>query len=292
MKEERFHKRRLTGSYITSVISIGLVLLSIGLFGLVLLNAHKLSELIRENIGFEIIMHDTSKEATILALQKQLDESEYVKSTNYITREVATKQLAEDLGEDFIQWLGEEENPLLPSIDVKFNAAWANNDSLMKLEQQLSSNKHIKEIYYQKSLIHLIDQNINRISIILLGFSVLLLIIAIALINNTIRLSIYAKRFLIRSMQLVGATEKFIRKPFLAQAVLQGIIGALIALLLLATLIYFALKNIPELLQLQNQMGILILFASILILGVVLTSFATFLAIRKYLRAKTEELFV
>lgn len=291
-KEEKYTRRRLTGSYITSVVSTSLVLFVLGLFGLVVLNAGKLSELIKENIGFEIIMKEGVKEANIIQLQKSLDVNPHVKSTQYITKEEATKRLAADLGEDFIQWLGKDENPLLPSIEVKFKASWANNDSLDRVEKRLLENKDVKEVYYQKSLVHLINQNIKRIGIILFFFSVLLLIISIALINNTIRLSIYAKRFLIRSMQLVGATEGFIRKPFVIKSIIQGMIGAIVALLLLSGVLYLSLENIPELMQLQDYNTILMLYGAVFVLGMVLTGLSTFFAMGKYLKTRTDKLFV
>ncbi|PKP51034.1 MAG: cell division protein FtsX [Bacteroidetes bacterium HGW-Bacteroidetes-1] len=291
-KEEKYTRRRLTGSYITSIVSTSLVLFVLGLFGLVVLNAGKLSELIKENIGFEIIMKEGVKEANIIQLRKSLDVNPHVKSTQYITKEEATKRLAADLGEDFIQWLGKDENPLLPSIEVKFKASWANNDSLDRVEKRLLENKDVKEVYYQKSLVHLINQNIKRIGIILFFFSILLLIISIALINNTIRLSIYARRFLIRSMQLVGATEGFIRKPFVIKSIIQGMIGAIVALLLLSGVLYLSLENIPELMQLQDYNTILMLYGAVLVLGMVLTGLSTFFAMGKYLKTRTDKLFV
>lgn len=290
-QEESYSRRQLRSSYLTSVISIMLVLFMLGLLGLLVLHAQKLSDHIRENIGFEIIMKDDVKEADILRLQKMLDATAYVKSTAYITREEATKRLSRDLGEDFIQWLGDEENPLLPSIDVRFRAAWANNDSLSRIENMLIANTEVKEVYYQKSLVHLINQNVRRIGFILFALSLLLLVIAIALINNTIRLSIYSKRFLIKSMQLVGATEGFIRRPFVFSAILQGFLGGLLAALSLTLVLYAAIQNIPELAKLQDLKMVGLLFASILLMGMLLTGLSTAISINKYLRAKTDKLF-
>jgi len=175
---------------------------------------------------------------------------------------------------------------------VKFNAAWANNDSLAVIDKQLSVHKDVKEVYYQQSLIHLINQNIQRIGFALSVFSILLLVIATALINNTIRLAVYARRFRIRSMQLVGATEPFIRKPFLMQAIGQGFIGGTMAILLLIGLLYLLTSHIPELLLLQNIRNILLLFVALLILGILLTIISTYVSLNKYLRAKTDKLFV
>lgn len=292
LNEEKFTQRKLTGSYITSVVSIALVLFTIGLFGIIILNANKLSDLIKENIGFEIILKDGVREAGIIQLQKLLDANPHVKSTYYITKEEATKRLSEDLGEDFIQWLGEDENPLLPTIEVRFRAEWGNSDSLAMIEQKLLQNTDVKEVYYQKSLVDLINQNIRRIALVLFVFVILLLTIAIALINNTIRLSVYAKRFLIRSMQLVGATEGFIRRPFVITGIVQGLIGAVFASLLLSLMLYVGLQSIPEMAQLQDYTLLGILFAFLLLLGMLLTGVSTFFALRKFLRSSTDKLFV
>ncbi|GAB1419469.1 permease-like cell division protein FtsX [Bacteroidales bacterium] len=290
--QDDFTKKRLTGSYVSSVVSISLVLFTMGLFGVIILNVNKLSELIKENIGFEVIMNENTREAGILQLQKILDAHPQVKSTYYISREEATQRLAQDLGEDFIQWLGKDENPLLPSIEVKFRAAWANSDSLARMEQQLIQNPDVKEVYYQKSLIDNINRNIRRISIILLVIVTLLVLISMALINNTIRLSVYAKRFLIRSMQLVGATESFIKRPFVLNGILQGIIGALLALVLLGVLLFFAMNAIPELVQLQDLRVLGLLSALIVLMGATLTGISTHFALHKYLRTSTDKLFI
>ncbi|MDD3638261.1 MAG: permease-like cell division protein FtsX, partial [Bacteroidales bacterium] len=283
--------RQLTGSYITSVASIMLVLFMLGLLGLLVLHAQKLSEHIRENIGFEIIMKADVKEAEIIRMQKMLDATPYVKSAAYITKEEATRRLSADLGEDFIQWLGNEENPLLPAVDVRFKAAWANNDSLAVIADELMQQTIVKEIFYQKSLVHLINQNVQRIGMVLFFMSLLLLVIAIALINNTIRLSVYAKRFLVKSMQLVGATESFIRRPFVWSGILQGVLGAFLAIVLLNLVLYVAVNNLPELLLLQDRPRVILLYAAIFVLGMLLTGISTQLAINKYLRSKTDKLF-
>ncbi len=212
-RDETYQRRKLQSSRATALISITLVLLMVGLLGLIVLHAQKLSDYVRENIGFSIIMKENVREAGIVQLQKTLDASRFVKSTEYITPEQAAEELQEELGEDFIGFLGY--NPLLPSIELKLRADYTNIDSLEMIESELLANPDVKEIYYQKDLVHLINRNIRRISLVILGFSVLLLVIAIALINNTIRLSVYSKRFIIRTMQLVGATGGFIRRPFL-----------------------------------------------------------------------------
>ena len=291
MSEKSSSKSRVAGSYFLSLMSIALVLFLLGLFALLMMHAQKLSNHLKENIGFEIVMNSNVKEDNILKLQQELEAMPSVKSTEYIPKEEAIRRLSEDLGEDFLQWLGNEENPLLPSIDVRFNADWANNDSLTVIQAQLLKNKDVKEIYYQKSLVDLINQNVNRIGIALMVASLVLLIIAITLIRNTIRLSIYSKRFLVRSMQLVGATPAYIRRPFIRSGILQGFFGALLADAFLALLLYGLTKRLPELTFVQDYTIIIGIFVGIIILGILLGGLSTRLALRKYLHADVDRLY-
>ena len=290
-KEDTYYKKRISGSYITSIISITLVLFTLGILGLIVLQARSLSDYIKENIGFEIIMKQGVKEADILYLQKTLDLEPFVKTTEYITKEEASERLTSMLGEEFTGFMGEDDNPLLPSIDIRFNADWANNDSLAVIEKTILENQIVKEVYYQKSLVHIINKNVRRISLVLFGFSLLLLFIAMALINNTIRLSVYSKRFTIRSMKLIGATERFIRRPFVLKGILQGIISALLTMLLISIIITALKNNIPELAVLIVPNLIFLLFGIILLIGVLFAGFSTFFAVNKYLRMRTEKLY-
>ena len=274
-----------------SMMSIALVLFLLGIFALLMMHAQKLSNYLKENIGFEVVMNSNVKEANILKLKSELDAMPAVKSTTYITKDEAIRRLSEDLGEDFLQWLGNEENPLLPSIDVRFNAAYANPDSLNLIQAQLLKNKDIKEIYYHKSLVNLINQNIRRIGLALMIASLVLLIIAITLIRNTIRLSIYSKRFLVRSMQLVGATPAYIRRPFIRSGIAQGFFGALIADALLALLLYGLMQRLPELTFIQDYKIIGCIFAGIIVLGILLGGLSTRSALRKYLNADVDQLY-
>ena len=291
MSERRSNKRRVAGSYAMSLMSIMLVLFLLGIFALLMMHAQKLSNHIKENIGFEIVMNSNVKEANILYLQKELDANPAVKSTEYITKDEAIRRLSEDLGEDFLQWLGNEENPLLPSIDVRFNADYANIDSLTVIESQLLENENVKEIYYQKSLVEVINQNIKRIGTALIAASIILLIIAISLIRNTIRLSIYSKRFLVRSMQLVGATESFIRRPFVKSGVSQGFFGAILADILLIVMMYWLNKRIPELALIQSTEITVCIYLGIVVIGIILASISTATALRKYLNAHIDKLY-
>ena len=291
MSEKSSSKSRVAGSYFMSLMSISLVLFLLGVFALLMMHAQKLSNHLKENIGFEVVMNSNVKEANILKLQQELDSMPAVKSTEYITKDEAIRRLSEDLGEDFLQWLGNEENPLLPSIDVRFNADWANNDSINLIQAQLKKNKDVKEIYYQKSLVSLINQNVNRIGLALMIASLVLLIISITLIRNTIRLSIYSKRFLVRSMQLVGATPAYIRRPFIRSGITQGLFGALLADAFLALLLYGLTKRLPELTFVQDYKIIIGIFVGVLILGILLGGLSTRLALRKYLHADIDQLY-
>jgi len=274
-----------------SLVSITLVLFLLGVFALLMMHAQKLSNYLKENISFEIVMNSNVKEAYILRLQKELDAMPAVKSTEYITKEEAIRRLSEDLGEDFLQWLGDEENPLLPSIEVRFNAAYANPDSLTVIEAQLLKNNDIKDIYYHKSLVELINQNVRRIGIGLMVASLILLIIAVTLIRNTIRLSIYSKRFLVRSMLLVGATASYIRRPFIKSGISQGFFGALLADVFLGLLLYGLRKRLPELTLIQDFNIIIAIFVGIIVLGILLGGFSTRSALRKYLKADVDRLY-
>jgi len=284
-------KRRVNGAYFTSVISVSLVLFTLGFLGLIMLYANNLSNYIKENIGFEIVMKTDVKEADIIKLQKHLDTKNFVKTTEYITSEEASKRLKKILGDDFVDFMSEDDNPLLPSIDIRLNANWANNDSLAVIEQYIMQDDNVKEVYYQKSMVNIINKNLRKIGLVMLAFSILLLIIAIALINNTIRLSVYSKRFTIRSMQLVGATEAFIRKPFVMKGILQGAISAALAILLLVGIIEVLRQNIPELRLISDNLTLIILFVAILVCGLILTGLSTATAVSKYLRMDSDKLY-
>ena len=265
------------------------MLFMMGLLGLVVLNARKIANYAKENIGFSIMIKDDVKEAAIIAFQKKIDREVFVKSTEYIPKEKAAMQLKKELGEDFIGFLGY--NPLLPTVDLRLKADYANMEQVKKIEQELLLNPEVKEVFYQKSLVEMVNQNIDRISLFILGFSMILLIISIALINNTIRLSVYSKRFHLRTMQLVGATRGFICRPFIRNGIFNGLISALIALGLLLLLLSLAIQEIPELIQVADITIYTFLIVFIILLGVLLSWLSTWLSVRKYLRMKTDDLY-
>ena len=288
-KEEKYSRRRYQSSYITTIVSITLVLFMMGILGLIILHANRLSDYVKENIGIRIYMKENVKEAGIIELQKHLDASDFVKSTEYITPEEAAKELSEELGEDFLGFLGY--NPLPPSIDLRLKARYANIDSLEMLERKLLANSNVTEIFYQRSLVHLINQTSRKLGFVILGFSILLLIIAIALINNTIRLSVYARRLLIKSMQLVGATRSFIARPFIMQGLAQGLYSSMIAIILLGGVLYLSRQEFPQLVSLQDPLMFLSLFGIVMVLGLIISWVSTYFAVRKYLNIKGDNLY-
>ncbi len=261
----------------------------LGIMGLLLLNAKNLSDYVRENIGFSIILKDEVKEPDVLRLQKIIEAKDFVKSTSHISKEQAAKELQQDLGENFIDFIGY--NPLPVSIDVKLIANYANNDSIRLIERHLMEFPQIKEVWYQKSLVHLMNENIRKISLILLGFAALLLFISIVLINNTIRLSVYSKRFIINTMRLVGATRFFIRGPFLRTSFIHGVVSGLFANAMLFSVIYFVQNEFPEIRFFTDLKVMGILTGGIIVIGILISFFSTFFAVNKYLRISTDKLY-
>jgi cell division transport system permease protein len=260
-----------------------------GLLGLILVHAKNLSRYVKENIVLNVIVNDNVNEGDVLSLQKDLEKDPYVLRSEYVSKELAAKNLREDLGEDFVEYLGR--NPLLPSIDIYMKEQYANSDSIQTFINKISKNSRIKEVVYQESLIDMVNKNIRVISIVILAFTVVLLIIAVALINNTIRLAIYSQRFLIKSMQLIGATKGFIRRPYILYGIAHGLIGALIAILLLILTLQFAQKQVPELVFLRDWFEFAMIFAIVLGLGILISAASTYFAVTKYLRAKSASLY-
>lgn len=282
-------RKRIFTSHLTSILSITLVIFLLGVVSILLLSANRLSTYVKENIGFSIILNDDAPEMEVKRLQKYLDATEYVKTTRYITKEEAATELQETLGEDFVSFLGY--NPLLASIEVKLYAAYTNAESIEEIQKEFMANSQIKEVIYEKDLIHLVNDNVHKISIIILAFAALLLIISSALINNTIRLGIHSKRFVINAMQLVGATDGFIRRPFVARSVMDGIVSALIAISLM-TIALFSLQNhFGNIISLQDFNMISAIFVLMLLLGIILTNVSSFFAVNRYLRMNTNDLY-
>jgi cell division transport system permease protein len=287
---DKMARRRMRGSYLTTVIGIALVLFMLGCLGLILLNANKLSTHVKENIRFQVYLKDDAKDVEISKLKKSIDASAYSKSSQLVTKEEAAAKLKEDIGEDFIEFL-DGANPLPVTIELKLNASYAHPDSISWIVDRLESHTAVKELAYSKDLISKMNENMGKVSLVLLGFSAILLFIAIALINNTIRLAMYSKRFIIRSMQLVGATRSFIQKPFLMQGIVQGVLGGVVAMGLMAGVIYLLKKEIPASFQFDDLSIFAKLFGLTVVLGILIAFFSTFFAVNRYIRMKLDDLY-
>ena len=270
--------------FVTSSISTTLVLLLLGLVVFFVLGAHNLSVYVKENINFSILISDDMKESDILKLQKKLDKEPFVKATEYISKKQALREQTEAMGTDPQEFLGY--NPFTASIEVKLHSDYANSDSITKIEKKIKKNTNIQEVLYQKDLIDAVNDNIRNISLMLLGLAVILTFISFALINNTIRLTIYSKRFLIHTMKLVGASWSFIRRPFLRRNFWIGVLSAVIADAVLWGAAYWLVSYEPELIRVITPDVMLLVSVSVLIFGVLITWLCALLSINKYLKMK------
>jgi cell division transport system permease protein len=275
--------------YISTVFGIAMVLLMIGLLGLILVNANNLSRYVKENIVLNVFVDDAAHETDVLQLQKQLEANPMVKQAQYVSKELAARNLQKDLGEDFVKFLGY--NPLSQSLDVYLKAEYANNADIDRFKNTLLKNPMVKEVKYQQSLVDQMNKNLTNISLVILAFAAIFVVLSVALINNTIRLAIYSQRFLIKSMQLVGATKGFIRKPFLLYGIWHGLLGGLIAILILIGTLSLAYKEVPDLIILRNYTEFGIVFIVVIGAGIFISGFSTFLAVNKFLRLKVYDLY-
>lgn len=275
--------------FITSSISTTLVLLLLGLVVFFVLAANNLSVYVRENINFSVLISDDMKETDILKLQKKFDQQPFVKETEYISKKQALKEQTEAMGTDPQEFLGY--NPFTASIEIKLHSEYANSDSIAKIEKVIKKNTNIQDVLYQKDLIDAVNENIRNISLVLLALAVVLTFISFALINNTIRLAIYSKRFLIHTMKLVGASWGFIRRPFLRRNFWIGVLAAFIADAILMGSAYWLVSYEPELIRVITPEVMLMVSGAVLVFGVVITCFCAYLSINKYLRMKASTLY-
>lgn len=287
-------KTKTTASFfnakLTSTISTSLVLFLLGLTTLLILATRDLSTYVKENIGFSVIISDNVKEAEIQKMAANLAKAPYVKELHHITKEQALEELKDELGEDPEAFLGF--NPLLASIEVKLKSDYANNDSIAMIEQKLKKNSDIRDILYRKDLIQAVNDNVRRISIILIALATILMIISFALISNTIRLTVYSKRFIIYTMKLVGAKDGFIRSPFIWSNIGAGIIAAILANGMLALLLYTANQEIDGIVAMINIKVLIFTGVIVLIAGILLTGISAYFAVNRYIKMKYHKLFL
>ena len=280
---------KIKTSSVTVVMSLSLVLFLLALVGWVFINARLIVNHVKENVGFQVYLKEDAPQPEIDKLKKTMEAAIYIKTVAYKSKEEAAEEMKQKTGDDFVTFLGF--NPLPSSINANIKAEYANPDSLAWIEKEIASEKIVREVVYQKVLVENINKNTQKISAIILFFSALLIIIAVALINNTIRLSIYSKRFLLKTMYLVGATQSFIRKPFIINGIINGVIAGIIADILVVVFIIASNKFIPELLVVQNPNYLLILFLVTIFLGILISGLSAALSVRKYLRLKAEDLY-
>ena len=286
---ERYQKRKLISSYFSVVLSIGLVLFLLGILGLLVLNTKKLADHFKEQITISVYLKDNAKEVEVDQLQKSLVMADYTRSASYVSKEEAAEQHSADIGEDFQEFLGY--NPLKNSIDVKLKADFVSTQQIDSIAADLAQKDYVEEVSYDKPLIALLTENVKRLSFWILVASAVFCGIAVLLINSSIRLSIYSKRFIIKTMQMVGATKSFIRRPFILTNIKLGMLGALLALIILGSLLAYINSIFPELRLLQDTAILAFLFVGVFILGVAISLVSTYFATQRFLNLRTDDLY-
>ena len=286
---DSYQKRRLRSSYISVVISIALVLFMVGILGLVLLKSNKVANHFKEKVAITLFLKDGISKKNIEALKTSLKKEEFTKKIVYTSKEEAAKIYSQEIGEDFLEFLGK--NPLKNGIDMYLKADFVTPEKMAEIETKFKKNTFVADVSYDKPLIKLLTKNIQRISFWLFVLSGFFGLVAIILINSSIRLSIYSKRFNIKTMQMVGATKSFIRKPFIWQSIKLGILGAMLALIGLAIIIYYIDKNIPALELVKDYISLLYLIGGVLMAAFIITWISTFFATQRFLNLQTNELY-
>jgi cell division transport system permease protein len=286
---EKYQKRKLRSSYFSVVISIALILFLVGILGLLVLKTKKITDHFKEQIVVTVYFKDIAIDAEVEAFKKEVQKAVYTKSMTFISRDQAAEAFSKDIGEDFLKFLGK--NPLKDAIDIVLNADYVAPEKIEIIEKQLIKNRVVEEVSYDKPLITLLTQNIQKVSFWILVASGVLTFMAVVLINNSIRLSIYSKRFTIKTMQLVGATRSFISIPFIKKSIQLGIIGAVISNIGVFIVVIYINKYLPELLLLKDYGILLTLFIGTIVLGVLISAISTFFATQRFLNLRTDELY-
>ncbi len=286
---ERYQKRKLISSYFSVVLSIALVLFLLGCLGLLVINTNKLANHFKEQVAITVFLKDNAKEVEINQLQKSLAMAEYTKTATFVSKDEAAEAHSKEIGENFLEFLGY--NPLQNSIDVHLNAAYVATDSISKIAEDLSTKVYVSDVAYDKPLISMLNENVKRLSFWILIASGVFTLIAVLLINSSIRLSVYSKRFIIKTMQMVGATKRFIRRPFIWNSIKLGMVGALVAMAAMAGLLYYINSFMPQLQLLSDPIIIVALFLGIFVIGVIITWVSTYIATQRFLNLRTDDLY-
>lgn len=286
---DKFQKRRLISSYFSVVLSVFLVLFLLGMLGLFIINSKKLADDFRENIAMTVFFKNEANDTIIKSFDAELKKAPFAKTFEYVSKDAAAKQHTDIIGEDFVTFLGE--NPLQNSFDIHLKADYVYRDSIAKVESQLRRNPMVSDIVYDKQLVNLVNDNIKKVSMWILIISGFFTIIAVLLINSSLRLSIHSNRFIIKTMQMVGATKAFIRKPFVLRSVRLGMIGAGLAILALIGVLIYLESNFPELGLLDDQLLIALVLISVFGIGVLITWLSTYFATQRFLNLRTDDLY-
>ena len=286
---DSFNKRRLLTSYFSVIVSITLVLFLLGFFGFLVFSTKKLANHFKEQVTVTILIKDEAKSADIAQLQKTLSVASFVKSLRFISKDKAAETFSKDIGEDFVSFIGT--NPLQNVIHLSLMADYAEPYRIAEIKRELEQNSFVSEVVYDQSLVALIHENVNRIGLITLVFSALFSFVSVLLINASIRLSIYSKRFIIKTMQLVGATRSFIRRPFIRTNVRLGILSAFLAILLFYGALLAIVKSYPEFSILLDNTILCIVFIGILAMGILISWLSTYFATQRFLNLNTNDLY-
>ena len=286
---DRFQKRRLISSYFSVVLSVFLVLFLLGILGLFIINSKKLADDFKEKIAMTVFFKNEANDSILKAFGTKLKTAPYARTTDFVTKEAAAKQHTDIIGEDFMTFLGE--NPLQNSFDIHLKADYVEKDSIAKIEKQLRTNPMISDIVYDKQLVNLVNDNIKKVSLWILIISGFLAFIAVLLINSSLRLSIYSNRFIIKTMQMVGATKSFIRKPFVMRSIRLGMLGATLAIIALIGVLLYVESNFPDLGILENKILIGSVLLTVLGIGILITWLSTHFATQKFLNLRTDDLY-
>ena len=282
-------RRRLANAYLSSIISISLVLLLVGLAAMLLVNAKGISRYFKENMQVTVMMKQTVSEEDALEFQADLEQAEFIRSTRFVSKEQGRREMADMLGDDFLDVF--ETSPIPASVDVTLKADYVSADSLEVVKSEISKSPLVDEVVYQTSLVDALNANLSKISLVLGVFIALLLFISFVLINNTVRLSVFARRFTIHTMKLVGATRSFIRAPFLVQAAFQGVFAAFVAIIALTVMMYFMRSGFEQLFEIFRIDLLLTVFGIVLVSGLVICLTSTWFVVNKLVSLKKDELY-
>ena len=282
-------RRRLANAYLSAVISISLVLLLVGVASMLLVNAKSVSDYFKEHMQISVLLKQEVEDDEALAFQAELDSMEFIHSTRFVSREEGTEEMKEMLGEDFLSVF--ETSPVPSSLELTLEAEYVESDSLDMVKARLLESPLVDEVDYQQSLVESLNENIGKISLLLGIFIVLLLFISFVLINNTVRLNVFARRFTIHTMKMVGATRSFIRSPFMVQAVFQGLFAAFLAILLLLVALFFVRRSFEQLFSIFQLKLLLLVIGIVIVSGVVICVVSTYFVVNKLVSLKRGELY-